>query len=266
MSRTAYKIVVNSGPQKGTEFLLTKRITRLGASPGCDIAIPGDGIPDHLASIDIGGSEVLVFNRAEIPLSLAAQNLSVGSSGAWKDGKLLLLPNQVQLRLESYVFEEVSKTSPTWQHEADVLDAQVEADDSSGAAAKGKASKNAAASSGKSNAGPIAFIAACVIVVILLVAKKLASDPNKAVASGRGILAWSQIWEELNSERRLNDHRFDSIRDDLGRLYRLQSTHDALEAPKWKSQVMQELMSSKMKEPTEDKFPTELREFVIQLR
>ena len=102
MPSTALKVVVIRGSRPGEEFVLTKRLTRLGSDAGCEIQITGEGIPPHALSIDAQGDETVVYNRAEISLTVSGKSIEPLGSGVWKLGKDLLLPGSVQLRLEAY--------------------------------------------------------------------------------------------------------------------------------------------------------------------
>lgn len=258
MSSNGYKVVVISGGQQGEEFVLTKRITRLGSDGGCDIHIAGGDIPAHAASIDAGGDEIVLFNRGEVPLTVSGQSIAPLMSGVWKPGKALLLPGAVQLRLDVYV---AAAASPPRTVEIEPYVAPSEP-----GALPEPSPKGAPVKSGKSNAGPIAFIAACLILVVLMIVKKLAGDGSLPVAGDPQALTWETVWSRLNDEQHLADARYDTIRTDLLKLYRLQNSPDSTDAPRWKSRVLQELIAADRNQSTQDEFPLQLRAFVNKLK
>lgn len=259
MNRNPLKIVVLKGSQQGEEFYLSKRITRLGSDAGCEICILGDGIPGHLLSIEVGPDDIVVYNRAEITVTLGGQVIGPQVSGIWKQGKDLLLPGKVSLRLEAYSAKPVATSK---QVELEEYDASPDADPSKPT----KAAKPVSAKSGKSNAGPIAFIVACLVLVILLIIKKAGGDMSGPVTAAGTALNWEQVWADLTSDARLAQPEFDDLRRDFQHLYRLRNNPASTESPRWKSRILQNLIAGESSLPEPDReFNRQLRSFVNKL-
>jgi len=259
MNRNPLKIVVLKGAQQGEEFYLSKRITRLGSDAGCEIRILGDGIPGHLLSIEVSPDDILVYNRAEITVTLGGQVVGPQVSGVWKQGKDLLLPGHIALRLEAY---SVKPVTPSKKVELEEYDAPPDEDPATPA----KSKKQSAPKSGKSNAGPIAFIVACLVLVVLMIVKKVGGDMSDPVAVGGSPFTWETVWAELNSDARLEQPEFDDLRRDFQHLYRLRNNPASTEIPRWKSRILQNLIASESSLPETDRLLNQqLRTFVNTL-
>lgn len=259
MNRTPLKIVVLKGSQQGEEFYLSKRISRLGSDAGCEIRVLADGIPGHLLSIEVGPEEIVVYNRSETSVTLGGQQIGPQVSGTWKQGKDLVLPGNVSLRLEAY---SAKPAAPAKRVELEEYDAPPDSDSESPA----KSTKQSAIKSGKSNAGPIAFIVACVVLVVLMIIKKSAGDMSGPAAATADALTWETVWTELNSDNRLAQPEFDDLRRDFQHLYRLRNNPSSPDAPRWKSRILQNLIASESSLPEQDReLNHRLRSFVNHL-
>ncbi|MES2788612.1 MAG: FHA domain-containing protein [Planctomycetota bacterium] len=256
MNRTTLKIVVLRGSQKGEEFYLTKRITRLGSDAGCEIQINGDGIIGHALSIDAGGEEIVIYNRGETPLTVAGQSVAPLMSGVWKQGKDLLLPGQVQLRLETY---SAAVVAPKKLEYEEVVEARPDM------LGETTTTPKLSTKPRKNNAGAIAFIAACLVLVVLMIIKKTAGDSTGPIIAGKDVLTWEKVWVELNDEKRLADPKYDDLRRGFQYLYRLQNNRNSPEIPRWKSRVLQTLIASESDKKFDQAFPQQLRAFVNKL-
>lgn len=253
MNRTPLKIVVLKGSQQGEEFFLSKRISRLGSDAGCEIRILADGVPGHLLSIEVGTDEIVVYNRAESSVTLGGQVLGPQVSGVWKQGKDLLLPGHVSLRLEAYSSQ---PATPAKRVEFEEYASIPETD----AALPGKHSKTATAKPGKSNLGQIAFIAACLLLVVLMIVKKVGGDMQGPAVAGEKAFTWESVWTELNSDPRLAQPEFDELRRLFQNLYRLRNNPSSSEIPRCKSRILQSLIASESTVPEQD------RELYLQLK
>lgn len=248
MSRTALKIVVLRGTQKGEEFHLSKRITRLGSDGGCEIQIQGEGIPGHALSIDAGGEEILIYNRGDAAVTVSGASVGPEGSGVWKQGKDLILPGAVQLRLEAHTAKAAATPQRYELEKYEEPPPEAETPGQKPTGKKGAAVKAAVAKSAqgnkKNNTGAILFIAACGLLVVLMIAKKVGGDMSGPSKPGAEVVTWETVWTELNAEKRLEDPEYDALRRDFQHLYRLQNNQGSLEIPRWKSRVLQTLIAA----------------------
>jgi len=260
MSSPPFKIVVVRGIQQGEEYYITRRITRIGSESGCEFCVQGEGIPGHAASVDVGGEEVIVYNRGEIPFSLCGHEIPAQGSGVWKKGKDFTLGGGVLLRLETYSPKAVAAARRVEFEEASVSVSSEPAQ--SGTKVESTEKKGRSAS--KSNAGPIAFILACLVLVILMIVKKSAGDAIPVVAASEA-LTWEQVWTELNREDRVDAVEYDDLRRGFQHLYRLQNSPNSMNLPRWKSYVLQMLIANQSDQAEEQELVKRLRSFVTRL-
>jgi hypothetical protein len=259
MDRTALKVVIVAGLQQGQEFFLSKRITRLGSDPGCDIQILGEGIDAHAVSIDADGEEIVVYNKSDCALTVTGQKIAPHLSGVWKQGKNLELPGAVHLRLEAYTAKAVAHSNK--------LEFEPTEEAAPSEIGKQSSKKPTIASQkkpGKNNTGPFIFIGLCVVAVIAMIIMKAGGD-SPAPASSTGdaqALTWAQAWIELRDEKRLADPRFDALRTGLQHLYRLQKNVDSPDNARWKARVLQGLIAAESAKTQDQEFIKRLRMFV----
>lgn len=258
MNQSAYKIIVTSGSQSGEEFVISKRVTRVGSDSGCEIRINSSDIPGHALSIDVGGPEVIVYNRTDSSITLSGEAVASGASKTWMFGQEVSLGNGDQLCLQAYSFQ---AAEPIRRPEL-----EPPPEDTKTATPYAPKEPNATKeSSGKSNLGQIAFIIACLLLVVLMIIKKVSNNSKGPVSGDATAMTWERVWIEMNNEPRVKDDRYVDLRRELQKLYRLRNNPESLETPRCKSRVLQMLITSESDQTLDRAMVQQLREFVNDL-
>jgi hypothetical protein len=93
-------IRIESGIAAGTSYWIDRPVLRIGSDPQCEICLPSAELAPHALTLEFRGGAYRAYNRGTAAISIGRTVVQPGAAGAWDEGAMAHLPDDLRLVLE----------------------------------------------------------------------------------------------------------------------------------------------------------------------